>query len=115
VGAETLSRAVIVGSSNTSRLLLPATLDGVGLVLIDIFRASETSVDEVILRDELSRRGVGASFDRASPCFSMSREGFEGEAGSAVVTLKHNPDVSLCNVPRSGTNDESAEASTGES
>jgi hypothetical protein len=46
----------------------------------------------------------------------MSREGFEGEAGPAVVTLKkpfHNPDRPPYKVPRTGTNDELAEASTG--
>jgi hypothetical protein len=113
---ETLSRVIIAGSTDISELLLPATLDGVGLVLIDMFRARETSVDEIILRDELARKGVVASFDRESTCFSTLRAGLKGETGSAVVTLRKSfgdPDGPLCNVPRAGTNDESVEASTG--
>ena len=114
---ETLSRVVIEESSGISRPL-PSTFDGVGLLLIDIFRARETSVVGVILQGELARGGGGASFDRASPSSSTStsREGFEGEAGPAVATLKkpfHNPDRPLYKVPRTGTNDETAEASTG--
>lgn len=80
-----------------------------------MFRASETSADEVVLRDELARNGVVASFGRASTCFSTPREGLKGEAGPAIVTLKRSfdPDGPLYNVPRTGTNDESVEASSG--
>ncbi len=110
---ELLSRVVIVGPSEFSRPF-PSTLDGVGLLLIDIFRASETSVVEVLLQGGLARGGAGASFDRVSRCSSTLREGLEGEVGSAAVALKkpfHNPHRPLYNVPRTGTTDESAEAS----
>jgi hypothetical protein len=80
---------------------------------MDILRVIETSVDGVISEDELAGGGVGTLSDRASPSFFISREDLEGEAGSAVVTLEHNPDDPLCNVPRTGINGESTEASTG--
>ena len=111
---ETLSRVVIVGSSDISRSV-SLTLEGVGLLLIDIFRARETSVVGVILEGELTREGIVASFDRTLPSSSTptSREGLEGEADPATVALKkpfHNPDRPLYKVPRTGTTDESAEA-----
>ena len=114
---ETLSRIVTVRSSDISRSL-PSTSDGVGLLLIDIFRARETSVVGVILQGQLARGGVGASFNPASPSSSTptSRDGLEGEAGPVVVALKkpfHNPDCPLYKVPRTGTTSEPAEASTG--
>ncbi len=116
MGVEgTLSRVVIVRLSEVSRPL-PSTLNGVGLLLIDIFRARETSAVEVILQGDLARGGVGAFFDCASPCSSMPQESVEGEAGSAVVALKkpfHNPDGPPYKVPQTETTEVSAEASTG--
>ena len=111
---ETHSRVVIVESSDISRPI-PLTLEGVGLLLIDIFRVRETSVVGVILEGELAREGVVVSFDRALPSFSTStsREGLEKEVDPAAVALKkpfHNPDRPLYKVPRTGTTDESAEA-----
>ena len=46
---------------------LAATVDRVGLLLIDIFRANETSADEDTVRDELGGGAFDPSFGLGSP------------------------------------------------
>jgi len=87
VTEETLSGVVIVSSSVISGESLAATADRLGLVLIDMFRANETSADEDTLRDELARGVFNSVFDLVSSCSSMPREDLEGETCSPAATL----------------------------
>jgi len=67
VTEETLPGVAIAISSGVSGVSLEATADRVGLVLIDIFRVNETSVDEDTLRGELIGGLSDPSFGLASP------------------------------------------------
>jgi hypothetical protein len=67
VTEETPPGVVIARSSDVSGVSFAATIDRVGLGLIDIFRVNETSVDEDTLRGELVGEFFGPSFGLASP------------------------------------------------
>lgn len=67
VTEEILPGVVIARSSGVSGEFLAATVDRVGLVLIDIFQVNETSDDEDTLRGELVGGVFDPSFGLASP------------------------------------------------
>ena len=87
VTEETLSGVVIVSSSVVSGESLAATADRLGLVLIDMFRANDTSADEDALPGELARGVFKSVFDLVSSWSPMLREDLEGEACSPATTL----------------------------